>query len=123
MSEANKKTLIIGASANPDRYAYMAAERLIKSGYEIELIGKKADSIFGKVIGTEKIPFTNIDTVTLYLSPYNQQEYYDYILSLKPRRVIFNPGTENPELQNLLAENNIDYLQTCTLILLATKQY
>ena len=74
-------------------------------------------------IETEKIDFHGVDTVTLYLNPKAQQEYYDYILSLKPRRVIFNPGTENPELYKILEANNIKYEVACTLVLLATNQY
>src|ERR1035437_6794936 len=102
-----KKTLIIGASSNSERYSYLAAERLLAHGHDIELIGKRPDVIFGKTIDTEKTAFTDIDTVTLYLSKKFQPEYYDYILSLLPRRVIFNPGTENPVFEALLKENNI----------------
>lgn len=118
-----KKTLIIGASSNPERYSYLAAEGLIANGHQIELIGKRPDLIFGKTIDTEKKTFTDIDTVTLYLSDKFQPEYYDYILSLKPKRVIFNPGTENPELEELLKENKILTVENCTLFLLRTGQY
>ncbi|NDV45630.1 CoA-binding protein [Paludibacter sp. 221] len=118
-----KKTLIIGASSNPQRYAYMAAERLLQHGHEIELIGKRPDTIFGQVIDTEKKEFKDIDTITLYLSAKYQAEYYDYILSLKPKRVIFNPGTENGELEKLLSDNGIGWEQACTLVLLGTGQY
>lgn len=118
-----KKTLIIGASANPDRYAYMAAERLVRHGHEIEMLGKRPDTIFGKTINTEPIPFDDIDTITLYLSAKNQEEYYDYIISLKPKRVIFNPGTENPVLTRLLTENGIEWEQACTLVMLGTNQF
>lgn len=118
-----KKTLIIGASANPNRYSYMAAERLLQHGHEIELLGKRPDTIFDKKIDTEKTAYKDIDTITLYLSAKFQPEYYDYILSLKPNRVIFNPGTENPELIKLLSENGIQWEQACTLVLLGTRQY
>jgi len=118
-----KKTLIIGASSNQERYSYLAAERLLTHGHEIELIGKRSDVIFNKTIETQKIPFTDIDTVTLYLSAKFQTEYYDYILSLHPKRVIFNPGTENPELELLLNNNNIQTEEACTLVLLSTGQY
>ncbi len=118
-----KKTLIIGASSNSERYAYKAAERLLSHGHEIELIGKRQDVIFGKTIDTEQKAFTNIDTVTLYLSEKFQAEYYEYILSLKPKRVIFNPGTENVEFSNLLSENKIEAEEACTLVLLGTGQY
>ena len=118
-----KKTLIIGASSNPDRYSYLAAERLLAHGHEIELIGKKPDVVFGKTIDTEKKIFDKIDTVTLYLSEKYQPEYYEYILSLHPARVIFNPGTENAEFEELLKENDIHPQEACTLILLRTGQY
>ena len=118
-----KKTLIIGASSNQERYSYLAAERLLAHGHDIELIGKRSDVIFNKTIETQKIPFTDVDTVTLYLSAKFQTEYYDYILSLHPKRVIFNPGTENPELELLLNNNNIQTEEACTLVLLGTGQY
>jgi len=118
-----KKTLIIGASSNPERYSYLAAESLLAHGHEIELIGKRPDKVFGKTIDTEKKDFADINTVTLYLSEKFQHEYYDYILSLHPKRVIFNPGTENPEFEELLKENHIDPVENCTLVLLRTGQY
>jgi len=118
-----KKTLIIGASSNQERYSYMAAERLLAHGHDIELIGKRPDTIFDKTIYTQKKPFTDIDTITLYVSEKYQSEYYDYILSLQPKRVIFNPGTENPELELLLNNNNIQTEEACTLVMLGTGQY
>lgn len=118
-----KKTLIIGASSNQERYSYLAAERLLAHGHDVELIGKRPDVIFGKTIDTEKKEFAGIDTVTLYLSEKFQPEYYDYILSLHPNRVIFNPGTENPEFEELLKENHIQTEEACTLVLLGTGQY
>ena len=117
------KTLIIGASSNPERYAYKAAERLLAHGFDIELIGKRPEIIFGKTIDIEKIDFEDIDTVTLYISDKFQPEYYEYIVSLNPRRVIFNPGTENPELEELLIQNDIHVEEACTLVLLGTGQY
>ena len=81
------------------------------------------NELFGKKIDTVKKDFADIDTVTLYLSEKFQQEYYDYILSLHPKRVIFNPGTENPEFEELLKENHIDPVENCTLVLLSTGQY
>ena len=118
-----KKTLIIGASSNPERYSYLAAERLLAHGHEIELIGKRPDVVFGKIIDTEKIAFNDIDTVTLYLSEKFQHEYYDYIITMKPSRVIFNPGTENPEFEELLKENNIEVVENCTLVMLRTGRF
>ena len=118
-----KKTLIIGASSNPERYSYKAAERLLAYGHEIELLAKRTDVVFGQTIDIEKKDFEDIDTVTLYLSEKFQEEYFQYIISLNPRRVIFNPGTENPEFEKLLVENDIVAEEACTLVLLGTGQY
>ena len=117
------KTLIIGASNNPERYFYKAADKLLNHGHEIELLGLRADEVFGQTIDTEKKQYPDIDTVTLYVGPQHQPEYYDYIVSLKPRRVIFNPGTENEEFYEILKKNNIESEVACTLVLLATGQY
>ena len=117
------KTLIIGASKNPERYSYKAADKLLKHGHEIELLGLRPDDIFGQTIDTEKKQFTDIDTVTMYVGPQRQAEYFDYIVSLKPRRVIFNPGTENEEFYSILEKNNIQVEEACTLVLLGTGQY
>lgn len=118
-----KKTLVIGASNNPERYAYKAAERLLAYGHDIELLGIRPDVIFDKTIDTEKKPYTGVHTVTLYVGAQRQPEYYDYIISLKPQRVIFNPGTENDEFVKLLSENNIESEVACTLVLLGTGQF
>jgi len=118
-----KKTLIIGASSNPERYSYLAAERLLAHGHEIELIGKRSEVVFGKIIDTEKKDYGGIDTVTLYVSEKFQPEYYDYIVSLHPKRVIFNPGTENKEFEELLKTNNIVAEENCTLVLLGSGMY
>jgi predicted CoA-binding protein len=118
-----EKTLIIGASNNPERYSYMAAERLLAHGYEIELIGRKPDVIFDRTIDIEKKDFEDIDTVTMYISDKFQKEYYEYVVSLNPRRVIFNPGTENPEFEQLLLQNDIHVEEACTLVLLGSGQY
>jgi predicted CoA-binding protein len=118
-----KKTLVMGVSDNPGRYSYLAVQRLLQYNQPVVALGKKKVEVLGISVETEKLPFENIDTVTLYLNPANQVEYYDYILSLKPKRVIFNPGTENPELYKLLDENNINYEIACTLVMLATNQF
>ena len=118
-----KKTLIIGASSNPERYSYLAAEKLLAHGHDIEMIGRRAEVVFGKTIDTEMKEFEDIDTVTMYISDKFQPEYYKYIIALNPNRVIFNPGTENPEFYSILEKNNIQYEVACTLVLLATNQY
>lgn len=118
-----KKTLIIGASSNPDRYSYKAAEKLLNYGHDIELLGLRPDVIFGRTIDTEKKAYVGLDTVTLYVGPKNQPEYYDYIASLMPERVIFNPGTENPEFEHYLSEKGIDVEVACTLVLLGIGKY
>ena len=117
------KTLVIGASTNKERYSYKAINNLIAKSHQVVAIGVKKGMVLDISIETEKLTFQGIDTVTLYLNPKVQQEYYDYILSLKPRRVIFNPGTENEEFYEVLKTNNIAFEESCTLVLLATNQY
>ncbi|WP_114491696.1 CoA-binding protein [Candidatus Ulvibacter alkanivorans] len=118
-----KKTLVIGASLNPSRFSNLAINRLVTYDHPVEAIGLRKGVVAGIDITTEKEDFEQIDTITLYLNAKRQQEYYDYILSLKPKRVIFNPGTENPELYELLQKHNIDVEVACTLVLLGTNQY
>ncbi len=117
------KTLVIGATTNKERYAYKAIHNLVGKSHQVVAIGAKKGMALDITIETEKIPFKGVDTVTLYINPTVQREYYDYIISLHPRRVIFNPGTENPEFYTLLEENDIQYEVACTLVLLATNQY
>ena len=119
----NKKTLVLGASDNPARYSYLAINRLIRNGHPVVAVGRRKTSVAGVEIDKEKKEFTNVDTVTLYLNPFNQKEYYDYIISLKPKRIIFNPGTENEELYDLARKNHIQTMEACTLVLLSTGQY
>lgn len=119
----NKKTLVLGASENPARYSNLAINRLKNKQHPIVAIGKKAGTVAGIAIETKQIQLEDIDTVTLYLSPQNQKEYYDYIISLHPKRIIFNPGTENDELAELALKNNIIPQEACTLVLLSTGQY
>ena len=118
-----KKTLVLGASDNPSRYSYLAINRLRAEGHEVVAIGKKATSV--RDVKIEKLPanFSDIDTVTLYLNSKNQKDYYNYILSLHPKRIIFNPGAENEELADLAREKGILPLEACTLVLLSTNQY
>lgn len=119
----SKKTLVMGASSNPERYAYKAIKMLQRFGHPVVAVGKKEDEVDGLRIEKQQIPFENVNTVTLYLNPMNQKQYYDYIIGLKPKRVIFNPGTENPELYTLLRQNEIEIEVACTLVLLSTNQY
>ena len=118
-----KATLVLGASDNPARYSYLAVQRLKTHGHSVVAIGKRKGMVSGVEIGTEPRPDVEVDTVTLYLNPGHQRAYYDYILSLHPRRIIFNPGTENPELEELAESKGILAMEACTLVLLSTGQY
>ena len=118
-----KKTLVIGASDNPERYSYLAVNRLQQHNHPVVAIGRKNTTVADVNIDTEKKNYTDVDTVTLYINPKNQKEYYDYILSLHPKRLIFNPGAENEELFNLAKANGIMPLEACTLVLLSTNQF
>ncbi|GGC88575.1 CoA-binding protein [Flavobacterium lutivivi] len=117
------KTLVIGASTNPERYSFKAINSLLNHNHSVVAIGQKIGEVSGVKIQTKQIPLKNIDTVTLYVNAKNQRDYYNYILQLQPKRVIFNPGTENPEFYQLLKSNNIEVEVACTLVLLATNQY
>lgn len=120
-----KKTVVIGASENPARYSQMAALSLQKHGHEVVPVGLKDGTINDLSILSlkDKPEIKNVDTVTLYVGPQHQPAWFDYILSLKPKRVILNPGTENPELEQLLKKNGIPFLHACTLVMLSTEQY
>lgn len=117
------KTLVIGASSKPERYSNRALHMLHQHGKETEALGlREAQYAFGK-IDAGRPDYKDIDTVTMYVGPKNQAEYYDYIIGLKPRRVIFNPGTENPEFFKILDKEGIQWEAACTLVLLSTGQY
>jgi predicted CoA-binding protein len=119
----NKKTVVLGATTKPERYAYKAIQMLVDKGHSVLAIGQNAGEVAGVKIKTKAVPLSNIDTVTLYLNPARQRDYYNYIVEAKPKRVIFNPGTENPELYQLLELNNIKAEVACTLVLLTTNRY
>jgi len=119
----NKKTLVFGASLKPNRYSNVVIQKLVNQGYEVVAYGLKIGEVAGVHIDTQLKPYKNIDTVTLYVNPKRQVAYYDYIISLKPKRVIFNPGTENPEFYSVLKANHIFYEEACSLVLLSTNQY
>ena len=118
-----KRTLILGSSANPSRYSFIAARKLTTHGHPIFLLGRRKGVVLDKEISIEKIDWKDIDTVTLYINPSHQPEYYDYIISLNPKRVIFNPGTENPDFENILLDKNIIPIEACTLVMLSVGQY
>jgi predicted CoA-binding protein len=119
----NKKTVVLGATSRPEKYAYKAIMMLVDKGHSVIAIGQNAGEVAGVKIQTKAIPLKNIDTITLYLNPARQRDYYNYIVEAKPKRVVFNPGTENPELYQLLELNSIKAEVACTLVLLTTNQY
>jgi len=123
MMNEGKKTLVLGASDNPSRYSYLAVNRLRSHGHPVVAIGRKNAIVADVPIEKEKKDWNDVDTVTLYLNPTHQQQYYEYILSLKPKRIIFNPGAENDELADLAIKNGITPIEACTLVLLSTNQY
>ena len=118
-----KKTLVIGASENTERYSNKAIHALQKYQQPAVAIGNKPGKVLDVNIDIEKIHYENIDTVSLYVGKARQPEYYEYILSLRPNRIIFNPGTENEELVQLASQANIQCLEACTLVMLHTGQY
>lgn len=121
----SKKTVVIGATTNPARYAFLAAHMLTEYDHEIVPMGIKKGEVAGKEILNirEKPIVRDVDTVTLYIGPRHQPEWYDYILSLKPKRIIFNPGTENDEFEKLAEDKGIEAMQACTLVLLRSHQF
>ena len=119
----SKKTLVLGASVKADRYSNIVIKRLLDKQHEVKALGVRVGEVEGVQIDVEKFNYEGVDTVTLYLNPSRQVEYYDYIVSLKPKRVIFNPGTENMEFIALLKQHKIESEIACNLVLLATNQY
>lgn len=118
-----KKTLVLGASDNPSRYSYLAINKLRQYGHPVVAVGRKETIVADVPVTKTLIPVTGIHTVTLYMNPTHQKEFYNYILSSLPKRIIFNPGTENEELERLAAEKGIETLEACTLVMLGTGQY
>lgn len=119
----DKKTLVLGASTNPARYSNMAINNLRRKGYEVAAIGNRDGRVDDVDITKEHVPVPGVDTITMYLNANNQKQYYDYILEQRPKRIIFNPGAENPELAKLANENGISTKNACTLVMLNTGQY
>ena len=118
-----KKVVVLGATTNPDRYAFIAANMLTEYGHDMIPIGIKKGQVAGKEILTGQPALEDVDTVTLYLGPQNQVDIASYVAGLKPRRVIFNPGTENPEFEEYLNKKGIETIEACTLVMLRTKQF
>ncbi|MBT8244678.1 MAG: CoA-binding protein [Winogradskyella sp.] len=118
-----KKTLVLGASLKEHRYSNIAIKRLVNYNHEVKAFGLREGEVAGVSVDKRLLNYEDIDTVTLYLNPKHQEAYYDYIIGLNPKRVIFNPGTENLDFYKLLLDNNIEYEVACTLVLLGTKQY
>jgi uncharacterized protein len=118
-----KTTVVLGASDNPARYSYLAVNRLRSHGHPVIAIGKTPGKVADVEITKEQKAAQGVDTVTLYLNPLHQKMYYNYIVSLNPKRIIFNPGTENDELAVLAQQHGIKTMEACTLVMLSTGQY
>ncbi len=118
-----KTTVVIGASENTERYSNRVTRMLHHQNIPVVAIGVKAGEIDGVNIQTGFPKVDSVDTVTLYVGPAHQPQYYDYVLSLKPERVIFNPGTENPEFEEKARKAGIEVLEACTLTMLSVGTY
>ena len=118
-----KKTVVIGASPNPARYANMAVNRLVDAGHSVVPVGIRKGAIAGLEIETDRPEVADVDTVTLYVGPRRQPEWYDYIFSLNPKRIILNPGTENMELEQMARERGVEPVEACTLVMLSVGNY
>jgi predicted CoA-binding protein len=116
-------TLVFGASVKPDRYSHMAVIKLRNYKHDVVAFGMSSGEVSGVEIDTELIAYKDVDTITLYMNPKRQKAYYDYLIGLQPRRVLFNPGTENPEFYTELHKHGIAYEEACILVLLSTNQY
>jgi len=119
----NKKTLVFGASLKETRYSYLAIQKLLKHEQEVVAFGLRKGKVSEVSIDVDLKLYEDIDTITLYMNPARQKEYYDYLIGLNPNRILFNPGTENPEFYELLRLHEIGFEETCTLVLLSTNQY
>ena len=117
------KTLVIGASLKPERYSHLAIKELVSRKFPVVAMGLREGTVAGIFIQKPLHPFEDIHTITLYIGQKNQPAYYDYILSMKPERVIFNPGTENDEFENRLSEAGINVIRGCTLVMLTNGTY
>ncbi len=118
-----KKTIVLGASDNEERYSYLAVKKLLAHNHPVIAVARKKAVIGNTAIVEELLPANDVDTITLYLNAENQKKFYKNILAINPKRIIFNPGAENPELAALAQLQEIKTLEACTLVLLATNQY
>ncbi len=119
-----KKTLVLGASPNPERYSFKAVTKLKEHGYEVVPVGIREGEIAGIPIRTDLPEPDDIHTVSMYIGPKRQPQYYDYILNkIRPKRILFNPGTENPELEELAREKGIETERACNLVLLSLNAF
>jgi len=115
--------VVLGASDNPERYSYKAVTRLVRYQYNVVAVGKRKGYIGEIPIVTGHPPIKDVHSVLMYIGPGNQSEIVDYVISLRPRRVIFNPGTESPELEELLESYNIKIVHDCSLVMLAMGRF
>jgi uncharacterized protein len=118
-----KKTLVLGASPNPSRFSHKAVRSLQRHNIPVVPVGIKKGDIGGAEIIRDKPELNDIHTITMYVGPARQEEYYSWLLSLHPKRIIFNPGTENPEFMNMAEKEGIEVLEDCTLIMLSADKY
>ena len=118
-----KKTLVLGATPDSSRYAFLASNKLVRYGHPIINVGLKKGEVAGIPIEKPEVIHKDVDTITLYVGSRNQAPLYDYILKTHPKRIIFNPGTENPELENLAESKGIETLYGCTLVMLSIGDY
>ena len=123
LNNVNKPTIVLGASENPERYSNKACLMLQKHNHSVFPIGIKEGKIGNSVISTSRTPLQNIDTITLYIGPKNQAEWLDFIIQCKPKRVVFNPGTENEIMQKQIASQGIEVVEACTLVMLSIGNY
>ena len=119
----DKKTLVVGATPNPARFAYKAVHALQEHGHTVVPLGIKKGTVGGKEILSEPKPLENIHTITLYIGPQRQPQYYDYLLGLAPQRIIFNPGTENDEFKQMAEKKGVETVPDCTLMMLSMGRF
>jgi predicted CoA-binding protein len=119
-----KKTLVLGASSKPGRVSREAVLKLRAAGHDVVAIGMQEEPLGDVIIQKDKpTPIHDLHTISLYLNPERQKEYYDYLLELKPKRILFNPGTENEELKKLALQHKIETEEACTLVLISLDAY